>query len=394
MEFPFPPHAFGDSQQRLLRGIPAFARLPAAARQALASHLSEQSFPKFARVLEEGEPADRLFLIEDGEVEVSIRTPEGHAPLSRLSEGEMFGEVGLLLSSHRRTARVTATRPLLTSTLRSLHLNEVLDQYPDAREVLVEAADQALVRSFVKRTSPFERLTPERLEDFGKRLTVLEFEAGATVFRQGDPGDACYLVRSGVVEVIREDAAGRRVVATLEAGDIVGESALLTSTPRDASLQASKATELLALKRQDLIDVLDQDRRVANHMVELLRQRDRPLAKTGVQLQPRPTPSGETIWVLADSARLGAYHQLSSLGLFVWNRLDGAHTVEEVAARYRTERGPVGPEEIARIMAELVQAEFASARQLAPEVAIVAGPPLPWWRKWWRRRAIGKTARD
>ena len=155
MEFPFPSHAFGDSQQRLLRGIPAFARLPAAARQALASHLSEQSFPKFARVLEEGEPADRLFLIEDGEVEVSIRTPEGRAPLSRLSEGEMFGEVGLLLSSHRRTARVTATRPLLTSTLRGLHLNEVLDQYPEAREVLVEAADQALVRSFVKRTSPF-----------------------------------------------------------------------------------------------------------------------------------------------------------------------------------------------------------------------------------------------
>ena len=394
MDLRFSPGGFIDPQQRLLRGIPAFASLPAAARQALAAHLMEQSFPKHAVVLDEGEIADRLYIIEEGEVEVSIKTPEGRAPLSRLSEGEMFGEIALLLSSGRRTARVTATRPLLTSTLRGLHLHEVLDQYPDAREVLVEAADQSLVRSFVKRTRPFERLTPERLEHLGKRLTLLEFEAGATVFRQGDPGDACYLVRSGVVDVIREDAGGRRVVATLGAGDIVGESALLTSTPRDASLQASRATELLALKRQDLIDVLDQDRRVANHMVDLLGQRDRPLAKAGVHLQPRPTPSGETIWVLADSARLGAYHQLSSLGLFVWNRLDGAHTVEEAAAQYRTERGPVAAEEIARIMAELVQAEFASARQLDPEVALVAGPPLPWWRKWWRRRTIGKTARD
>ena len=42
-------------------------------------------------------------------------------------------------------------------------------------------------------------------------------------------------------------------------------------------------------------------------------------------------------------------------------------------------------EEIARIMVELVAAEFASGKQLDPEVALVAGPPLPWWRKWWRK---------
>jgi len=394
MEFPFPPHAFGDPQQRLLRGVPAFARLPASARQALASHLSEQTFPKFARVLEEGEPADRLFLIEEGEVEVSIRTPEGRAPLSRLSEGEMFGEIGLLLPSHRRTARVTATRPLLTSTLRGRHLTEVLDQHPGAREVLAEAADQALVRSFIKVTRPFERLTPERLRYFGERLSVLAFEAGAMVFRQGDPGDACYLVRSGVVEVIRGEPSGPRVVARLEAGDIVGESALLTSTPRDASLRAAVPTKLLALKRHDLIEALDQDKRVANHMVELLRRRDRPLAKAGVRLQPRPTASGETIWVLADSNRLGAYHQLSSLGLFVWNRLDGEHNVEEVAEQHQVERGAVGLEDIARIMAELVEAGFASARALDPEVALVAGPPLPWWRRWWKRMSRGGRSRE
>lgn len=393
MELPFPRHVFGDPQQRLLRGIPAFAGLPATARQALASHLSEESFRESARVLEEGEPADRLFIIEAGEVEVSIRTPEGRAPLCRLSEGEMFGEIGLLLPSQRRTARVTAVRPLLTSTLRGRHLDEVLDQYPEARHVLVEAADQALVRSFIKCTRPFERLTPERLERLGQRLAVVEFGEGATVFRQGDQGDSCYLVRSGSVEVVREEGAGPRVAATLGRGDIVGESALLTSTPRDATLRARIPTELLVLKRSDLIETLDQDKRVANHMIELLRQRDRPLANSGILLQPRPTATGDTIWVLADSRRLGAFHQLSSLGLFVWNRLDGEHNVEEVAARYRAERGAVDPQEIARIMAELVQEGFASARKLDPEVALAAGPPLPWWRKW-RKAVPRKSPRD
>ena len=385
MEFPSSLQRFGDSQQRLLRGIPAFARMPLPARQALASHLAEQTYPAFALVLDEGEPADRLFLIEEGEVEVSIKTPEGRAPVSRLGEGEMFGEIGLLLPSRRRTARVTATQALLTSTLRGRHLTEVLDQYPEARDIMVEAADQALVRSFIKCTRPFERLTPERLHDFGGRLKTLEFEPGALVFHQGDPGDVCYLVRSGLLEVVREEGAGPRVVATLEPGEIVGESALLTSTPRDASLRVVDQAELLALHRNDLLDALDRDKRVAAHIVELMRQRDRPLARPGVVLQPRPTATGETIWVLADPGRLGAYHQLSSLGLFVWNRLDGSHNVEEVAALYRAERGPVAPEEIARIMAELVQAEFASGKTLHPVVALVAGPALPWWRKWWKK---------
>ncbi len=385
MELPFPAYTFGDPQQRLLRGIPAFARLPPPARQALASHLAEQSYPAFALILDEGEPADRLFLIEEGEVEVSIRTPEGRAPLSRLGEGEMFGEIGLLLASRRRTARVTATRPLRTSTLRGLHLHEVLDQYPEAREILVEAADQALVRSFIKCTRPFERLTPERLHDLGARLQTIEFEPGAVVFEQGDPGDVCYLVRIGALEVVRHESSGARVVARLEPGEIVGESALLTSTPRDASLRVVERAELLALHRQHLLDELDRDKRVATHMLELMRQRDRPVAKPGVVLQPRPTATGETIWVLADPARFGAYHQLSSLGLYVWNRLDGRHTVEEVAALHGMERGPADQGEIARIMAELVQAEFASGKQLHPEVARVAGPPAPWWRRWWKK---------
>ena len=391
MDLPFPPPVFGDPQQRLLRGIPAFSRLPGAARQALAAHLMEQSFPKHARVLDEGEPADRLFLIEEGEVEVSIQTPDGRAPLSRLSEGEMFGEVGLLLPARRRTARVTALSPLRTSSLRSRHLAEVLDEYPESREVLVEAADQALVRSFVKCTRPFERLTPERLHYLGERLKPLDFEAGTTVFRQGDPGDACYLVRRGVVEVIRQEPAGPRTVARLEAGEIVGESALLTSTPRDASLQVVERAELLALRRDDLIEALDQDKRVANHVVELMRQRDRPVGKPGIVTQPRPTATGETIWVLADPSRLGAYHQVSSLGLFVWNKLDGTNNVDEVATRYRAERGAVAAEEIARIMAELVKEGFANAKQLDERVALAVGPPRPWWKRWWTKLVRGET---
>ncbi|MEO8358682.1 MAG: PqqD family peptide modification chaperone [Vicinamibacteria bacterium] len=385
MDLPFPSNAFGDPQQRLLRGVPAFAALPAVARQELASHLTETPFAKDTVILDEGELADRLFLIEEGEVEVSIATHEGRAPLCRLSEGEMFGEIGLLLPSRRRTARVTATKPVMTSALRGSDLTHVLNKYPEARGVLVEAANQALVRSFVKCTRPFEKLTPERLQYFGQRLKAFEFPKGAVIFKQGDPGDACYLIRRGSVDVIREDPSGSHPVARLEAGDIVGESALLTSTPRDATLVVVEPVLMLALRRDDLIETLDQDKRVANHMVELMHQRDRPKAREGITLQPRPTAVGDTIWVLADPTRFGVYHQLSSVGLFVWKLMDGTHNVNEIVGKHPSERGPISAEEVARIMAELVQAGFAIGRQLDTDAALAAGPHLRWWERLWRR---------
>ena len=130
----------------------------------------------------------------------------------------------------------------------------------------------------------------------------------------------------GLWTILTTDS-GARVVVTLAAGDIVGESALLTSTPRDAAVRAAEPSALLALRRAVLIETLDKDKRVADHLVDLMRRRDRPRAKAGVVLEPLPTASGETIWVLADPQRLGAYHRLSSLGLFVWHRLDGDPTV-------------------------------------------------------------------
>ena len=394
MEFSFPASAFGDPQQRLLRGIPAFSKLSAASREALAEHLKQETFAAGSVVLEEGAPADRVFLIEEGEVEVSIRTDDGRVPVSRLSDGEMFGEIGLLLPGHRRTARVTALKPLAVSTLKNQRVDEIFRSYPESKSILEEAADQALIRSFVKSTRPFEALTLDRLRVLSEKLVDMEFEAGDTIVRQGEPGDTCFLVRRGTVDVVREDATGARSAARMGTGDIIGESALLTSTLRDATLVAVERASLLALRRADLIEVLDHDRRIAQHVVELLRERDRPKAKEGIILQPRPTPSGETIWVLGDPRRLGAYHQLSSLGLFVWHRLDGTRTVSEVAAEHRAARGEVLAEEVARIMAELAEAGFALAKQLDQEVAIAVGTPLPWWKRWWRRlmlRLFGRS---
>jgi CRP-like cAMP-binding protein len=69
-------------------------------------------------------------------------------------------------------------------------------------------------------------------EDVAKVLGKMEdvsFSAGATIFAQGDQGDAFYLIQSGTVQVVVESGSGNsEVVAILGPRDWFGEMALLS----------------------------------------------------------------------------------------------------------------------------------------------------------------------
>lgn len=349
--------------------MPAFAALPAFALEKLATQIAEEAYPPGAVVLAEGAPADRLFLIAEGEVLVSTTNGAQQVPLCRLSEGELFGEIGLLDPLKQRSARVTAVRPLLVAALARRQFQSLLESHPEARASLQAAAEQALVASLLKRASPFQRLAPDNLRWLAARLSTLPFAAGATIFRQGERGDVCYLVRSGRVEVLKQEAGSERSVAMLEAGEIVGEAALLTDAPRDASLRAVLDVQLLALRRADLLQVLGSEKTLGREVVSLTQQRDRPARIESAVVRGRATSDGGSVAVLEHPSRPGAYEQLSAPGLFVWERLDGASSVEQIAAECRQRFGDVPPSEVAAVVARLIAGGFARGKELQQDVA-------------------------
>ncbi|MBM4297062.1 MAG: cyclic nucleotide-binding domain-containing protein, partial [Deltaproteobacteria bacterium] len=99
-------------------------------------------------------------------------------------------------------------------------------------------------------------------EDIAKVLGKLEevsVPSGATIFSQGDQGDAFYVIQSGAVQVIVEAAAGRReVVAVLGAQDGFGEMALLSGEPRSASVVAIADTSLWRLSRESWNELIEK----------------------------------------------------------------------------------------------------------------------------------------
>ena len=64
------------------------------------------------------------------------------------------------------------------------------------------------------------------------------YESGEVIARQGETGDRMYVIQSGQVEVTATAAEGEVRLSVLEVGDVFGEMALFTRTPRSATVRA------------------------------------------------------------------------------------------------------------------------------------------------------------
>lgn len=86
------------------------------------------------------------------------------------------------------------------------------------------------------------------------------FEPGETIIAQGSAGGHLAYIMEGKVEVLRQGADGvLHVVATLGTGDILGEMALLTGQPRNASARAAEKTWIIQVDERSLQMALVND---------------------------------------------------------------------------------------------------------------------------------------
>jgi CRP-like cAMP-binding protein len=90
----------------------------------------------------------------------------------------------------------------------------------------------------LRRVPFFAEIEPSKLKLLAFMSERVSFDDGKIVCRQGDPGDAAYLIIDGEADIVLEGPAGPLTVATLGANEIVGEMAILTSAPRNATVRA------------------------------------------------------------------------------------------------------------------------------------------------------------
>lgn len=108
------------------------------------------------------------------------------------------------------------------------------------------------------------------LAELTEEVTV---QAGETIMRYGEPGDALYGIISGRVSVERD---GRKM-AELHQGDVIGEMALLERAPRSASVTALETSVLVKIRDEVFYDFCYGDETVIRSMIESLATRLRSM---------------------------------------------------------------------------------------------------------------------
>ena len=103
------------------------------------------------------------------------------------------------------------------------------------------------------RTEVFADLEARELEAVAQVAVPRRWDRGQVIFREGDSGDTCYLLRSGAVVLTREHQDGRMVaLAELRAGSLFGELAMFRGETRSATAEAVEPATAVALLAADM----------------------------------------------------------------------------------------------------------------------------------------------
>jgi hypothetical protein len=122
------------------------------------------------------------------------------------------------------------------------------------------------VRFEIEHRADEASLTPELLA----HIEPVDFEPGATVFAEGEPGTFLYYIAKGRYEVV----VGERVVSTLSPDDIfMGEMAFLLNNRRSAGVRAQTPGRLIKISKKDFVEAVQNKPHYALLLARLLAQR-------------------------------------------------------------------------------------------------------------------------
>jgi len=279
-----------------------FAHFGAARLAALADSVEMRQVESGSLIVHQGEEGRDAFLLERGGIRIQRATPYGQFALRVLGRGDLFGEPSFIDGAARSSDAYSTSRcellafradsllprleadPLLATALywafwRSLsaklrRTNEKIGRFlADSASPPAEPPSEARpstgefhIDLRIKRDLFTEqRLSPLEINLLASLSREKRFRPGARIFREGDPGDAMYIVLEGRVRISKQiPGVGEEALGILERGDYFGEMALIDHQPRSADARAHDPDGAVVLAiPKDVVDNLLDIRKVS-----------------------------------------------------------------------------------------------------------------------------------
>ena len=147
----------------------------------------EVRFKQGQQIIKQGEPGDKFYLLDSGTCDIAV---QGKGTVMKATRGLAFGELALLHNAPR-AATVTAESDVSAWQVDAATFKSILMSKSKS-----DAQDYA---SFIKEVPLLKSLSKEDVRSLLDALEEQAFGAEQQIVREGETGDAFYLVREGEV---------------------------------------------------------------------------------------------------------------------------------------------------------------------------------------------------
>jgi CRP-like cAMP-binding protein/Fe-S-cluster-containing hydrogenase component 2 len=220
-------------------------------------------------------------MVAGGEVQVEVLRDARSAGWFTLGPGQFFGELGLI-SGRRRSTTVKAGRDCVLIEAPRRAMLKLVASVESVRKQVDATFLKRAVRAYLAPRLPEAELDALLVPGVQQK----KYGGGEVLFREGDAPDGLYLIRRGSVTISRTIAGREVVLSYLSAGNYVGEMALLSDTPRTATVRAAVTTEAVVLDAAVFKGVLARNPKWREDLEEEFLDRLRDNAR--MESQPDP----------------------------------------------------------------------------------------------------------
>jgi thioredoxin reductase/Fe-S-cluster-containing dehydrogenase component/CRP-like cAMP-binding protein len=249
---------------RIQETLPIFAALTTVQLREFLFDSEIRIFAAGETIFERNEFSNSFLCILEGGVEIALpetildseATKSEDAPSERrvsLGTGEFFGETSVI-SGRRRSASATASEPTILIETPQLAMIKLIRSVQAVSDAIDKAFINRVVENLVPNSPKSER---EKLVSRGK---VLHFRPDEVLFNAGDAPDGLHLIRRGTVTLSLKQDDRERVVDYVQAGNCVGELALLApDRKRSATVTAKIHTETILIPTEVIAPFLERN---------------------------------------------------------------------------------------------------------------------------------------
>lgn len=127
---------------------------------------------------------------------------------------------------------------------------------------------------YLNRVPLFSGLTPEQLEEIDSIVLVRSYKKGRMIFAEGEPGEAVFILKSGLVKLTRQAEDGREhILHLVHPGDIFAEIVLFDGGDYPATAEVLEDANVAVIRNRDMDGLITGNSDVALAMLKIMARR-------------------------------------------------------------------------------------------------------------------------